>query len=172
MTDETQRAAFEALFRAHYDGLLRFANRYVRSRAEAEELVHDVLLQVWIRRDDLAPSDELKTYLFRATYNRALNHLRRRKIERLWKRSLPPEEPVAPPSISAEAMNSTEAAVRRAVDALPPRCREIFLLSREEGLTYSGIATTLGISIKTVETQMGRALKSLRAALEDLRGER
>jgi RNA polymerase sigma factor (sigma-70 family) len=84
MTDDAQRAAFEALFRAHYDGLLRFANRYVRSRAEAEELVHDVLLQVWIRRDALGPSHELKTYLFRATYNRALNHLRRRRIERLW----------------------------------------------------------------------------------------
>ena len=61
MTDETQRAAFEALFRAHYEGLLRFANRYVRSRAEAEELVHDVLLQVWIRRDALRPFDELKS---------------------------------------------------------------------------------------------------------------
>jgi RNA polymerase sigma-70 factor (ECF subfamily) len=170
MTDDAQRAAFEALFRAHYDGLLRFADRYVRSRAEAEELVHDVLLQVWLRRDDLGPSDELKTYLFRATYNRSLNHLRRRRIERLWTRSLPPEEPVAPASSSAEAMSETEAAVRRAVDALPPRCREIFLLSREEGLSYSGIATTLGISIKTVETQMGRALKALRSALEDRRG--
>ena len=170
MTDETQRAAFEALFRAHYEGLLRFANRYVRSRAEAEELVHDVLLEVWIRRDALRPFDELKSYLFRATYNRCLNHLRRGRIERLWKRSLPPEEPVAPASVSVEAMNSTEAAVRRAIDALPPRCREIFLLSREDGLSDGGIATTLGISVKTVETQMGRALKSLRAALEGLRG--
>ena len=67
-------------------------------------------------------------------------------------------------------MHGTEAAVRRAIDALPPRCREIFLLSREDGLSYGGIATTLGISVKTVETQMGRALKSLRAALEGLRG--
>jgi RNA polymerase sigma-70 factor, ECF subfamily len=92
-------------------------------------------------------------------------------IERLWKRSLPPEEPVARAGGSAEAMSETEAAVRRAVDALPPRCREIFLLSREDGLSYSGIATTLGISIKTVETQMGRALKALRSALGDLRSE-
>ena len=89
------RSAFETLFRAHYDGLVRFANRYVRSRAEAEELVHDVLLNVWLKRDELGPFDGLKTYLYRATYNRAMNHLRRRRIELLWRRALPADEPVA-----------------------------------------------------------------------------
>jgi RNA polymerase sigma-70 factor (ECF subfamily) len=165
----SERDAFEAVFRAHYDGLVRFANRLVRSHAEAEELVHDVLLKVWMRRAHLAPTEELKTYLFRSTYNHALNHLRRRKVERLWKRSLPPDEPIAPPTSSDDDIHKMETAVRRAVDDLPPRCKEIFLLSREDGLTYSGIASTLGVSIKTVETQMGRALKALRAALEPLR---
>jgi RNA polymerase sigma-70 factor, ECF subfamily len=165
----SERDAFEAVFRAHYDGLVRFANRLVRSHAEAEELVHDVLLKVWMRRAHLAPTEELKTYLFRSTYNHALNHLRRRKVERLWKRSLPPDEPIAPPTSSDDDIDKMETAVRRAVDDLPPRCKEIFLLSREDGLTYSGIASTIGVSIKTVETQMGRALKALRAALEPLR---
>ena len=96
----SERAAFEAVFRAHYDGLVRFANRLVRSHAEAEELVHDVLLKVWMRRAHLAPTEELKTYLFRSTYNHALNHLRRRKVERLWKRSLGPDEPIARPTSS------------------------------------------------------------------------
>ena len=165
----SERDAFEAVFRAHYDGLVRFANRLVRSHAEAEELVHDVLLKVWMRRAHLAPTEELKTYLFRSTYNHALNHLRRRKVERLWKRSLGPDEPIAPPTSSDDDISRMETAVRRAVDDLPPRCREIFLLSREDGLSYNAIASTLGISIKTVETQMGRALKALRAALEPLR---
>ena len=62
-----------------------------------------------------------------------------------------------------------ETAIRRAIDDLPARCREIFLLNREQELSYSAIAATLGISIKTVETQMSRALKALRAALEPLR---
>jgi RNA polymerase sigma-70 factor (ECF subfamily) len=165
----SERDAFEAVFRAHYDGLVRFANRLVRSHAEAEELVHDVLLKVWMRRAHLAPTEELKTYLFRSTYNHALNHLRRRKVERVWKRSLPLGEPIAPPTSSDDDIDKMETAVRRAVDDLPPRCREIFLLSREDGLSYNAIASTLGISIKTVETQMGRALKALRAALEPLR---
>lgn len=165
----SERDAFEAVFRAHYDGLVRFATRLVRSRAEAEELVHDVLLKVWMRREFLAPTEELKTYLFRSTYNHALNHLRRRKIEVQWQRTLPPEEPVAPASSSDDDISKMETAVRRAIGDLPDRCREVFLLSREGGLSYAAIASTLGISIKTVETQMGRALKSLRAALEPLR---
>jgi RNA polymerase sigma-70 factor, ECF subfamily len=165
----SEREAFETVFRAHYVGLVRFAQRLVGSRAEGEELVHDVLLKVWLKRAHLAPTDELKTYLFRSTYNHALNHLRRRKIERLWQRNLPPGEPIAPPSSSDDDISATEAAIRRAIDDLPERCRQIFLLNREQELSYSAIAATLGISIKTVETQMSRALKALRVALEPLR---
>ena len=165
----SDRDAFEAVFRAHYDGLVRFATRLVRSQAEAEELVHDVLLKVWMRRAHLAPTDELKTYLFRSTYNHALNHLRRRKVEHNWRQQLPSQEAIAPPSSSDDDIHRIETAVRRAIDDLPDRCKEIFLLSRESGLSYGAIAETLGISVKTVETQMGRALKALRAALEPLR---
>jgi RNA polymerase sigma-70 factor (ECF subfamily) len=163
-------AAFESLFRAHYDGLVRFANRLIAERMEAEELVQDVMLKVWIRRDRLRAGDDLKTYLYRATRNRALNHLRRRRVERLWSRSLPPEEPATPPQApGGEDVTVIAAAIRAAIDALPERCREVFVLSREHELTYAAIAETMGISVKTVETQMGRALKSLRAALEPLR---
>jgi len=166
--ERSDRAAFEAVFREHYDGLVRFVNRMVGSRAVAEELVHDVLLKVWIQRDRLVPGAELKGYLFRAARNHALNHLRRGKIERLWQSQQPPEEPSAPAETS-ESLDATEVAVRAAIAALPERCREIFLLSREQGLSYSSIATALEISVKTVETQMGRALKALRIALAPYR---
>src|SRR6185436_6953474 len=145
----SDREAFEAVFRAHYDGLVRFANRLVRSRAEAEELVHDVLLKVWLQRDRLVPGEELKGYLVLATRNHALNHLRRGKIERLWRNRQPPEEPAAPAQTS-ESLDATEVAVRAAIAALPDRCREVFLLSREQGLSYAAIATTMNISVKTV----------------------
>ena len=133
---------------------------------EAEELVQDVMFKVWERQDQLAVGDELKTYLYRATRNHALNLLRRRRLERIWQSNLPNEEPSVGP---AEADDSTamEVAVRRAIDALPDRCREVFLLSREQSLTYAAIAETMGISVKTVETQMGRALKALRASLKE-----
>jgi RNA polymerase sigma-70 factor (ECF subfamily) len=160
-------AEFEALFRAHYEGLVRFATRLVGSQMEPEELVQDVMLKVWERRASLAMGDELKAYLYRATRNHALNLIRRRRLERLWRSMLPSEEPAVEAEGDREAGVSAEAEreVRAAIDALPDRCREIFLLSREQGLTYSAIAQTLGISVKTVETQMGRALKSLRFTL-------
>lgn len=157
---------FEALFRTHYEGLVRFATRLVNSRMEAEEIVQDVMFKVWERREQLEVGDALKTYLFRATRNHALNLLRRRRLERLWQATLPREER----SVAAEEADDSsemERAVRRAIDALPDRCREVFLLSREHALSYSAIAATMGISVKTVETQMGRALKALRASLRE-----
>jgi RNA polymerase sigma-70 factor (ECF subfamily) len=166
--DLPDRAAFEALFRAHYAGLLRFAIRFVRTPAEAEELVQDVMLQIWIHRDRVAVGEELKTYLYRAVRNHALNALRRRKVEHGFRSTLPPE-PVAPPTGSDESLTETERAVAAAIAALPERCREIFLMSREQGLSYTQIASVLGLSVKTVETQMGRALKSLRIALAEYR---
>jgi len=135
---------------------------------EAEELVQDVMFKVWERREHLAMGDELKTYLYRATRNHALNLLRRRRLERLWQAMLPREEP----SVAAEEPDDSselERAVRAAIDALPDRCREVFLLSREHGLSYAAIAATMGISVKTVETQMGRALKALRFSLRGVR---
>ena len=163
-------AAFETLFRTHYDGLVRFANRLVQASMEAEELVQDVLLEVWVRRADLVANEDLKTYLFRATRNRALNHLRRRRLENLFRQSLPAEEPAVEPEGGGD-LPATDAAIRTAIAALPDRCREVFVLSRQHDLTYAQIAATMDISIKTVETQMGRALKALRVALEPLRGE-
>lgn len=160
------QAGFEALFRAHYAGLVRFATRLVDSRMEAEELVQDVMFKVWERQDQLAVGDELKTYLYRATRNHALNLLRRRRLERIWQSNLPSEEPSVGP-LEADDSTAMEVAVRRAIDALPDRCREVFLLSREQSLTYAAIAETMGISVKTVETQMGRALKALRASLKE-----
>ena len=165
---EGDHAAFEALFRTHYDGLVRFANRLVQASMESEELVQEVLLQVWVRRASLASNEDLKTYLYRATRNRALNHLRRRRLEFLWSRSRPAEEPAVEQTDESD-LTALDQATRDAIAALPERCREVFVLSREHQLTYAEIAYTMGISVKTVETQMGRALKALRAALEPFR---
>lgn len=152
----------------HYEGLVRFATRLVGSHMEAEELVQDVMLKVWERRDTLAMGDELKTYLYRATRNHALNLIRRRRVQRLWQSMMPRDEPAVEPEDPGDG-GATERAVRAAIDALPARCREVFLLSREQGLSYPQIAEAMGISVKTVETQMGRALKALRFSLTGVR---
>jgi RNA polymerase sigma-70 factor (ECF subfamily) len=166
--ERSDRAAFEAVFREHYDGLVRFVNRMVGSRAVAEELVHDVLLKVWIQRDRLVPGAELKGYLFRAARNHALNHLRRGKIERLWQSRQPPEEPSARPRHQRVWMQRRWPFVRRSRRFRNAAARSSCSVVNKD-LSYSSIATRLEISVKTVETQMGRALKALRIALAPYR---
>ena len=163
--------ALEVVFRSHYSGMASFVQRFVRSSDLAEELVQDVFLKLWSKREQLAEIETLRTYLFRAARNTALNYLRRVKLERRWAEEQGTES--EPPATFAADDETVEqevaAAVKQAIDRLPPRCREIFLMSRDGGLTYAEIARSLDISVKTVETQMGRALKSLRASLHHFR---
>jgi RNA polymerase sigma-70 factor (ECF subfamily) len=163
--------ALEAVFRAHYATMCVVVRRIVFAPDVAEELVQDVFFKLWSRREQLAEIDALKTYLYRAARNTALNHLRRQKLEHAYEeRELLKGEPVSQEDVSDGASTGeVERAVRVAIQKLPERCREIFLMSRDGGLTYGQIARELGISIKTVETQMGRALKSLRLSLAEFR---
>src|SRR5688572_32952778 len=163
--------ALEAVFKAHYAGMASFVQRFVRSPDLAEELVQDVFLKLWSKREQLAEIETFRTYLFRAARNTALNYLRRAKLERRWREEQGTDDD--PPTSFAADEETVEqelaVAVQEAINRLPPRCREIFLLSRDGGLTYAEIARSLEISVKTVETQMGRALKSLRASLHHFR---
>lgn len=158
-------AAFETVFRAHYPPLVGLAEGMLRSRAVAEEVVQDVMLELWRRREALPVEESLRGYLFRATRNRALNHLRHSRVERRGEPHVAGEgvdRPAAPAVLVEEEI---DIALRAAVSDLPDRCREIFELSRVHGLRYAEIAGALGISVKTVEAQMGKALRILRERL-------
>ena len=162
------QAAFEQLFRAWYARLARYASSLTGGADAAEDVVQDVLVAVWSRRETLPDAGAVPSYLHRAVRNRALNHLRQQRTRGRWLATQDPD-PALPPVaesalIGADAARRVEAALR----ALAPRSREIFLLSRDQGLTYPAIALTLGISVKTVETLMSRALRSLREALAEL----
>jgi RNA polymerase sigma-70 factor (ECF subfamily) len=157
--------AFDAIFRTWYARLVRVADGLVRDPAVAEELVQDVMLELWRRREQLAPGSAPQAYLFQATRNRALNHLRHRQVQRRAEPQLLVDEPRAAPAPSEIDAADMDAAVRRAVEELPPRCREVFELSRVHGLRYAEIATTLGVSVKAVEAQMTKALRTLRERL-------
>jgi RNA polymerase sigma-19 factor, ECF subfamily len=157
--------AFDALFRAYYPSLVAFAQGMVRARALAEELSQDVMLELWRRRESLILQESLRAYLYQATRNRALNHLRHERIERTRQPETDPDASMSPAPDQEMAERDIDAAVRRAVAGLPPRCREVFEASRMQGLTYAEIATLLGTSVKTVEAQMGKALRILREQL-------
>jgi RNA polymerase sigma-70 factor (ECF subfamily) len=161
------REAFEQLFRSWYPRLASYAHRLVASRDAAEDVVQDLFVALWHRRETLPDLEKLPGYLHRATRNRALNHLRQGRTAARWLASQDPD-PGAPP-VAEVALLGAEllGRVRTALAALPPRTREIFLLNRDQGLTYPAIAETLGISVKTVETLMSRGLRVLREALQD-----
>lgn len=165
--------ALEVLFREHYSTMVTVVRRIVFAPDVAEELVQDVFFKVWRKREALAEIDTLRTYLIRAARNTALNHLRRQRLEQAHEeREATKGEPMTQEATDdGAAAGELGEAVNRAIDRLPPRCREVFLLSRDTGLTYGEIATELGISIKTVETQMGRALRTLRILLAPFRRE-
>jgi RNA polymerase sigma-70 factor (ECF subfamily) len=159
------QAAFDALFRTWYPALVRFAEGMLRDRAAAEEVAQEAMVELWRRREQLAPDGSARAYLFQSTRNRALNHIRHLRVrERAAERMVPLAES-APTAHARVVEAELEAAVRAAVDTLPDRCREVFELSRRHGLRYAEIATTLGISVKTVEAQMGKALRVLRERL-------
>jgi len=137
----------------------------VRSRAVAEEVVQDVMLELWRRRESLAKDSSPQAYLFQSTRNRALNHIRHERVERKSEPELMRQTEMSASAPSQLVEEEIEVALRTAVSELPDRCREVFELSRTHGLKYAEIATVLGISVKTVEAQMGKALRSLRVKL-------
>jgi RNA polymerase sigma-70 factor (ECF subfamily) len=158
-------AAFDAIFREWYGTLVGVAQRLLRDRAVAEEVVQDVMLELWRRRAQLTVDDSPRAYLIRATRNRALNHLRHLRVEQRGAPYAAGPTEAAPLGASAVVEDELGTALAAAVAELPARCREVFELSRVQGLSYAEIAGVLAISTKTVENQMGKALRVLRGRL-------
>ena len=157
-------AAFDSIFRAHYPQLVGVAEGMLGDRGTAEEIAQEVMLELWKRREALA-LESLRAYLIRATRNRALNYIRHEKVTRQAE-PFAIGETTAPASAETDLVDQEiDAAVKAAIRQLPDRCREVFELSRVHGLKYSEIARTLDISVKTVEAQMGKALRTLREQL-------
>ena len=156
--------AYESIFKSYYAQLVGVAESMLRERAAAEDVVQEVMVELWHRRATIKVESSLRAYLFRAVRNRALNQLRHQKVA-------PLADPDAADRVAGPAADrdfetrELNAAIQKAVAGLPDRCREVFQLSRVQGLTYDEIARTMGISIKTVEAQMGKALRVLREEL-------
>lgn len=159
--------AFDAIFRAHYAHLATFAQGVLRDRAAAEDAAQEVMLELWRRRSELIIQESLRAYLLRATRNRALNQLRHAKVQRNAEPQLVGEESITATGAGKLVAAELRDALTAAVAELPPACREVFQMSRAHGLRYAEIASTLGISVKTVESQMGKALRHLRVRLSE-----
>lgn len=157
--------SFDQLFNEHYLSLCHFANRYVGDMDMARSLVQEVFVYIWINRDRLEISHSAKSYLYHAVKNKSINFLKEEKCNPKIEDSSfnMPVQPFQDRMEEAELRGL----INQSINQLPEKCREIFLLSRSEELKYAEIAQKLNISVKTVEMQIGIALKRIREKLSD-----
>jgi RNA polymerase sigma-70 factor, ECF subfamily len=160
---------FEQLFKEHFKSLYAYAFTILKNESIAEETVQNVFYKVWEKNVPDNIQTSLKAYLYKAVYHESLNYLKHQKIKARYQvhimhQSNNHNDQSASRKILVKEL---EEKLREAMNALPQQCRTIFQLSRFEGLKYQEIADQLGISVKTVENQMGKALKQLRVKLID-----
>ena len=162
--------AFELLFRKYYVQLCSFANKFIANNAESEEIVQEVFLNIWKKRDQLKLEDEIRPYLYKSVQNFCFNFIQHQKIvdryysviDVVYKNRVEDFD-----TYESVLYAELQTKVDEAIFSLPTECRRIFQMSRKDGLKYAEIANKLNISVKTVETQMSRALAKLKIELKD-----
>jgi RNA polymerase sigma-19 factor, ECF subfamily len=158
--------AFESVFREYHAPLCAFADRIVAAPDVAEEIVQDVFASLWRMRSSLRIRTSLRAYLYTAVRNRSLNHTQRSSTEAPLDAAVTTRLSAGPgPDALTQAAETAEL-VASAIASLPPRCREVITLRWVHGLSHSEIAETMGISIKAVENQVTRGLRTLRGLLD------
>ncbi|MDK2979581.1 MAG: hypothetical protein PWP52_2295 [Bacteroidales bacterium] len=159
---------FELLFKKYYQMLCDFGMNYLKNIDEVEEVVQDVFYNIWKNKQQLRINTSIKSYLYTAVKNNSLQKIRIHNLDMKYEKyykSQSLNDSISP----ADVMNAKElnAIINKALDTLPEKARIIFKMSRYDGLKYHEIATKLSISIKTVESNMGKALKHFRSYLKD-----
>lgn len=160
--------SFELLFNQYAESLVRYAETILKNTYEAEDIVQQLFVQFWAKRESLDINTSLKSYLYRAVHNSCLNKIKQQGV----KDSYAEYYTYVGNAVTGSAAQQVEAkevsaAIESAMDDLPEQCRKVFKMSRFEHMKYQQIADELGISVKTVENQMGKALKHMRVRLKD-----
>ena len=164
--------AFESLFRTYHEKLCAFARSYVKCADVADEVVEEVFLRIWELRGNWPDSGNEKGYLYAAVRNQALKHLAHECVVRqshaIVKQKLRVPGMGQSPAAPDDEIQAKElaAVLQVAIDRLPERCRKAYTLYREHEMSYAEIAELMGISVRTVETQLARANKVLRRQLD------
>lgn len=165
---EGDAGQFESLFRSSYVSLVRYAKVLVKDHDTAEEIVQDLFYRLWEDRQKLKIESSLNGYLFRSVHNRCLHHIQHLRVvdrhaEEMSNRQ--PERQESPADVLQYA--ELQARIASILEKLPERCGQIFYMNRFEGLKYTEIAEKLSVSLKTVEANMGKALKEFRRELAE-----
>ncbi|MDO7744909.1 MAG: RNA polymerase sigma-70 factor [Pedobacter sp.] len=162
------KKVFEALYKEHYRQLFAVALRYVRQAPAAEEIVHDVFLVIWNKAEQLTIQYSVKSYLYKAVVNASLNYIKKEKTEsgkqEVYMKVQVPDEQEQEERQRKESMLLS---LEKALDILPPKCKEVMYLSRFGKLKQQEIAAQMQISVKTVKNHLTYGFQKLREHLEN-----
>lgn len=165
------QTAFELLFHFYYPGLVVYTSQFTADRNDAEEIVQDFFVRFWQKHQQIIPTDSFKNYFFLSVKNSSLNYLKHKKIEAKYLKELSDlsnQHLVYDPDLYLST--ELQEKIKKSINLLPERCREIFMMSRIQGMKNDEIAKELELSKRTIETQISNALKVLRVELKDYMG--
>ncbi len=156
---------FDAIYLLYYPRLLLFSIKLIGNKEESEEIVQDVFIRFWLKGSYLHIKFSIKAYLFRSVHNACVNYLKKTKGKETdsYTESVFVSETIE--FCDPLLLDELEAAIQKSVDELPAQCKKVFLLHRDHQLTYREIAENMNVSVKTVETQISRAIKVLKKSL-------
>ncbi|GBF21256.1 ECF RNA polymerase sigma factor SigW [Arenibacter sp. NBRC 103722] len=161
-----EEKAFEQVMEAYYKKLLIYAYSYTNDYPQAQDIVQNVFLRLWECRQNINIKESFQGLLYKSVYNEYIDDYRRKKSSTIINEAYKQALNYAVDDNNHELVEDKIASIKREVEHLPTRCKQIFLLSKQDGLTNSEIATYLNISIKTVEYQIAQAYSTIRKKTE------
>jgi len=161
----SNQGVFELVFNYYYSGLVVYADQIIKNTEISEDIIQSVFMKLWETRETIEIRS-FRSYFMQCVKNRCIDHLRSLQVKQRFDNRIPEADHL----VMAEDLwtkNELSELVEKAIEDLPPRCREVFCMSRYDNLKISEIAEKLDISKRTVETQISKALKILRIKLVD-----
>jgi len=162
-----RESEFEKVFKKHFKGLHAYACTILKDDIMAEEMVQNVFCRLWEKTDHIDIRESVSGYLYRSVYHESLNYLKHLKVREAHRDYTLHQEQQSASASHALELSELETRLDIALRELPEKCRTIFQMSRFEELKYQEIADRLQMPVKTVENQMGKALRLLRVKLAD-----
>jgi len=161
------RSAFRYLFNTLYDRLVAYITTYTHNKIQSEDIVQQAFISLWEDKSKLDESKSPKPYLYAIAYNRYIDTIKKAKkqeklISQIWERAL-----VDRIEEDSETLEKRIHKMKQVIDSLPPKCKEIIMLNKIQGVKYKEIAAQMGISVKTVESQMRIAFTKIREAFKE-----
>lgn len=167
ISDTDTATVFERVFKENFKNLHAYACSILKDQDDAEEMVQNVFYKLWEKKEKIDELQSVQAYLYRSVYNECMNFVKHEKVKAAYEAHAVHHGDMAGGMTDNKGVKELERRLAEAMNDLPEQCRTIFQMSRFEELKYREIADRMGLSVKTIENQMGKALKIMRTKLAD-----